>query len=137
MTSLTVRSETDEAVFPWTDKKASDMQSDVEVHGNKISGKLKFIEGGLSPSGPLAGDGYFLALHWSDPDETATSLKVGLVPSASGMDLVECIDDTDRNGVFKISNPKSQMFKMVSSNNSHTTQQTFDLSGLVLESEGV
>ena len=90
------------------------MQSDVEVHGNKISGKLKFIEGGLSPSGPLAGDGYFLALHWSDPDETATSLKVGLVPSASGMDLVECIDDTDRNGVFKISNPKSQMFKMVS-----------------------
>lgn len=135
--SLTVRSETDEAVFPWTDKKASDMQSDVEVHGNKISGKLKFIEGGLSPSGPLAGDGYFLALHWSDPDETATSLKVGLVPSASGMDLQECIDDTDRNGVFKISNPKSQMFKMVSSNDSHTTQQTFDLSGLVLESEGV
>lgn len=137
MTSLTVKSETDEAVFPWTDKKASDMQSDVEVHGNKISGKLKFIEGGLSPSGPLAGDGYFLALHWSDPDETATSLKVGLVPSASGMDLVECIDDTDRNGVFKISNPKSQMFKMISSNDSHTTQQTFDLSGLVLESEGV
>lgn len=132
-----MRSETDEAVFPWTDKKASDMQSDVEVHGNKISGKLKFIEGGLSPSGPLAGDGYFLALHWSDPDETATSLKVGLVPSASGMDLQECIDDTDRNGVFKISNPKSQMFKMVSSNDSHTTQQTFDLSGLVLESEGV
>lgn len=132
-----MRSETDEAVFPWTDKKASDMQSDVEVHGNKISGKLKFIEGGLSPSGPLAGDGYFLALHWSDPDETATSLKVGLVPSASGMDLQECIDDTDRNGVFKISNPKSQMFKMVSSNDSHTTQQTFDLSGLVFESEGV
>lgn len=135
--SLTVRSETDEAVFPWTDKKASDMQSDVEVHGNRISGKLKFIEGGLSPSGPLAGDGYFLALHWSNPDASATSLKVGLVPSASGMDLVECISDTDRNGVFKITNPKSQMFKMISSNDSHTTQQTFDLSGLVFESEGV
>lgn len=135
--SLTVRSETDEAVFPWTDKKASDMQSNVEVHGNRISGKLKFIEGGLSPDGPLAGDGYFLALHWSNPDTNATSLKVGLVPSASGMDLVECINDTDRNGVFKISNPNTQMLKMISSNASHTTQQSFDLSGLVFESEGV
>lgn len=113
------------------------MQSDVEVHGNRISGKLKFIEGGLSPDGPLAGDGYFLALHWSNPDTNATSLKVGLVPSASGMDLVECINDTDRNGVFKISDPNTQMLKMISSNASHTTQQSFDLSGLVFESEGV
>ena len=113
------------------------MQEDVVVKGNRIYGKLKFIEGGLSPSGPLAGDGYFLALHWSNPDASATSLKVGLVPSASGMDLVECISDTDRNGVFKITNPKAQLFKMISSNDSKKTQQSFDLSGLVFEDEGV
>ena len=137
MTRLTVKSETDEAVFPWTDKKASDMQSNVVVNGDDIKGTLKFIEGGLSPDGPLAGDGYFLALHWSDPDTHATSLKVGLVPSASGMDLVECINDTDRNGVFKITDPRTQTFKMVSSATGKQTVQNFSLKGLVLESEGV
>lgn len=136
MTGLTVTSETDEAVFPWTEKKASDMQSDVVVKDNKISGTLKFIEGGLADSGPLAGDGYFLALHWSNPDASATSLKVGLVPSASGMDLVECINDTDRNGVFKITNPRNQIFKMVSSNATSKTVQNFSLAGLTLEDVG-
>ena len=96
---------------------------------------MKFIEGGLSPAGALAGDGYFLALKWSDPDETATSLKVGLVPSATGMDLIECIDDTDRNGVFKITDPQNQVFKMVSSNASHKHQQIFSLKGIVFEDE--
>ena len=94
---------------------------------------MKYIEGGLSPSGPLADSGYFLALKWSNPDPTATSLKVGLVPSASGMDLVECISDTDRNGVFKITDPSTQVFKIVSSNASHKHQQIFKLTGLVLE----
>jgi len=136
LTSLTVASETDEAVFPWTDKKASDMQSDVTVSNGVISGTLHFIEGGLSPSGPLSGDGYFLALKWSDPDESATSLKVGLKPSASGMDLVECIDDTDRNGVFKITDSNAQKFFIVSSNDAHKTTQRFDLSGLTLEEVG-
>lgn len=100
------------------------------MSGNKITGTLKFMEGGLSPSGPLAGDGYFLALKWNDPDTHATSLKVGLVPSASGMDLIECIDDTDRNGVFKISS-KEQVFTMISSNDTQRTAQRFDLTGLI------
>lgn len=135
LTDLTVRAETDEVTFPWTEKKASDMQSSIVISGNKITGTLKFIEGGLSPAGPLAGDGNFIALHWSDPDTKATSLKVGLVPSASGMDLVECIDDTDRNGVFKVSNT-SQKLKIVQTDGEHVNTQTFDLSGLTLEDEG-
>ncbi len=81
----------------------------------------------------MAGSGYFLALKWSDPAQTVTSLKVGLVPSASGMDLQECIDDTDRNGVFKITDPSKQVFKMVQSNSAHKHQQIFKLTGLVLE----
>lgn len=113
------------------------MQSDVTITNGVISGELKFIEGGLSPDGPLAGDGYFIALKWNDPDATATSLKVGLKPSLSGMDLVECIDDTDRNGVFKVTPELNQMLFIVSSNASHTTKQRFDLSGLTFESPEV
>lgn len=132
MTDLTVESETDEVTFPWTDKKASDMQSDVVIANGKVSGTLNFIEGGLSPSGPLSGDGYFIALKWSDPDEGVTSLKVGLQPS-EGTGLVECIDDTDRNGVFKVTDPKNQVLKLISSNADHKTTQIFKLSGLELE----
>lgn len=106
------------------------MQSDVTVSGNKISGKLNFIEGGLSPSGTLAGDGWFVALKWTDPDTThgVTSLKVGLRPSASGMDLQECIEDTDRNGVFKITPELGQKLIIEQSNASGSkTRQVFDL----------
>lgn len=113
------------------------MQTGITVTGNKITGTLKYIEGGLSPAGPLAGSGNFLALHWSDPDTSKVdSLKVGLVPSASGMEPVECIDDPDRNGVFKISD-KSQKFVIIQSGTGHINQQTFDLSGLTLEDDGV
>lgn len=133
---LTLQSDLAGATYPWTDKTPSDFQSDVAVENGVISGTLAFIEGGLSPDGPLAGDGYFLALKWSDPDAAATSLKVGLVPSASGMDLQECIDDTDRNGVFKITDPSTQVFKMVSSSEGHETTQVFKLTGLVLAEAG-
>ena len=55
------------------------------------------------------------------------------MPSATGMDLIECIDDTDRNGVFKITDPNNQVFKMIQSNASHKHQQIFSLKGLILE----
>lgn len=131
MTDLTVESETDEATFPWTDKKASDMQSDVVIANGKVSGTLNFIEGGLSPSGPLSGDGYFMALKWSDPDEGVTSLKVGLQPS-EGTGLVECIDDTDRNGVFKVANNKTQELIFIQSDGTNRSVQVFDLNDLTL-----
>ena len=114
-------------------KKVSEMQSNVMVMDNAITGRLKFIEGGLAESGPLAGDGYFLALKFRDLDPEATSVKVGLDPSA-GTGLVEIITDPDRNGVFKISNT-NQKFKVVSTDGENlTTTQVFDLTNLVLES---
>ena len=110
------------------------MQSGITIKdGNMVTGTLKYIEGGLSPAGPLAGSGNFLALKWADPATGITSLKVGLVPSASGMDLVECIDDTDRNGVFKITDKYKQKFVIQVSDGTHTNRQTYDLSQLVCE----
>lgn len=49
------------------------------------------------------------------------------------MDLIECIDDTDRNGVFKITDPTNQVFKMIQSNADHKHMQIFKLTGLTLE----
>ena len=64
-----------------------------------------------------------------------TSLKVGLQPS-EGTGLVECIDDTDRNGVFKVAS-KDQKVVLIQSNDTKKTKQVFDLSGLIFEEPGV
>ena len=55
------------------------------------------------------------------------------MPSASGMDLVECIDDTDRNGVFKITDKQNQRLHIVQTDGTHKNIQVYDLSELELE----
>lgn len=113
------------------------MQEDITIDANNvISGKLKFVEGGVPEAG-FDEDGYYLTLHWSDPDEDATSLKVGLQPSAIGMDLVERIDDTDRNGLFKVTPDLNQRFVIIQSNANGNTKQYFSLEGLTFESEEI
>ena len=103
---------------------------DVVVSNGKITGTLKY-----QASGTFAqdwGKGYFIALKFSNIDASATSLKVGLSPSA-GTGRVEAINDPDKNGIFKITNKNQQSFKVVVSNSGHETVQYFDLSGLTLE----
>lgn len=111
----------------------SEMQSDVNVVDGKIIGTLHFIEGGLAQSGPLAGDGNFLALKFSSISPNATSVKVGLKPS-QGSGLVEILTDPDKNGVFKITNKNTQKFRIESKDaDNNTLVQEFDLKSLVLE----
>ena len=106
------------------------MQSDVIVSNDAITGTLKKLE-----TGDLVdawGEGYFLALKFSDIPDTATSVKVGLDPSY-GNGLVEIITDPDRNGAWRITSPSDQVFKVVTTDGTNTVEKTYDLSGLVLE----
>ena len=97
----------------------------------KVTGTLKFIEGGLSPSGPLSGDGNFLALKFSADDWTDyTSVKVGLEPSY-GTGLVEIINDPDKNGVFKVTDHETQKVKVVCTDGKATKVQAFSLYDVV------
>lgn len=107
-------------------------KNDIAVKGNKITGTLKFIEGGIAQSGPLAGDGYFMALKFTDPDDDATSHAVGLVPTY-GTGMVEL--DSDMNAVFKINDKDNQVLKVVSSNSDKITTKTYDLSYLKLSKD--
>ena len=138
LTDLTVAADAADKTYPWTDKTPGDFQDDVAVVGGKITGTLAFMEGGLSPSGPLAGDGYFLALKFDNfaSGLTYANVKVGLVPSASGMDLVTL--DSDKDGVFKITDKNNQVFKVVQEDSAgHKNIQLFSLKGLTLENPGV
>ena len=126
-----------DATYPWTELTPADFQSDIAVADGKITGVLNFIEGGLSPSGPLAGDGYFLALKFDNfaSGLTFANVKVGLVPSASGMGLVTL--DSDKNAVFKITDKNAQKLKTVQTDaQGHKNIQYFDLSGLELVDTG-
>lgn len=129
-----VTAEAGDTTFPWTEYTPSQFQSNVNVGDNAITGTLKFIEGGLASSGPLEGDGNFIALKFTADDwNKFTSVKVGLDPSA-GTGLVEIINDPDKNGVFKVSNT-SQVFKVVATDGTDTVTKTYSLAGLVLETE--
>lgn len=122
-----------DATYPWTELTPADFQDKVEVADGEITGELTFIEGGLSPAGPLSGDGYFLALKFSNfaSGLTYANVKVGLVPSESGMDPVTL--DSDKNAVFKISDKDSQKVEVIQTDNSgHKNIQFFGLSGLTL-----
>lgn len=121
--------------YPWTDKTPADMQTKLVVADGAITGTLKFIQGGLSPAGPLAGDGNFMALKFVNPNNKGI-VKVGLVPSASGMGLVEL--DEDMNAVFKVTGKVlgiQQVLKVETTIDDIVRTQTYDLTGLVLNTE--
>lgn len=131
MDPVTVAPENGSTVSPWdATKKVSDMQSNIVVANGKITGTLKFIKGGIAPSGILAGDGYFMALKFSDVDASATSKKVGLVPSQSS-GLVEL--DSDMNVFIKLTDKNEQIFEVVITDGTRKGIQKFDLSDLVLK----
>ena len=110
----------------------SDLQgSNVAVANGAVTGTVKWLSGNNGITAKW-GPGNFLCLKWSDIDPKANSIKVGLEPSA-GTGLVECFDDLDRNGIFKITNKNIQKFKIVISDGVNARVQTLDLSGLTLQ----
>lgn len=112
----------------------STLQSKVKVTDKEITGTLKFKEGGLAESGPLAGDGNFLALKFSSIPSDATSVKVGLTNS-QGTGLVELLGDPDMNAVGKIANKNTQKFRVEVTRPSGVVAKEWDLSKLKLETE--
>lgn len=117
---------TEDEVTLYGGKVASDLQSDITIEGDTISGSLKFIEGGLAETGYLAGDGYFLAVTWSKPAEDVTSLKVGLQPSLES-GLIEGIDDPDRTLVVKVTPSMNQKVVLVQTSDDGSRAQYFNL----------
>lgn len=56
---------------------------------------------------------------------------------SEGTGMIECFDDPDRNGVFKITDKNSQKVAFIQSDGTHKNVQLYDLSGIELEDEGV
>lgn len=109
----------------------SDVQNNVTVADNAITGTSKYIASGALADGWGAGN--FIALSLADNTFTdLTSVKIGLEPSA-GAGLQEIIDDPDKAGVFKITDKYNQKFVVVQTDGNNTVKQSYSLSGLTLE----
>lgn len=107
----------------------SDLQeNDVAVADNAVTGTLKYLA-----SGQLVdrwGAGNFLAIQFAWDDSRITDVKVGLNPSATGMELQSIFDDPDRNGAWKITDKGTQKFIIETYAGDKVNVQTLDLSGL-------
>jgi len=116
----------DATVFGHT---VGDLQSDVEVAAdNSITGTLAHVDSGSLPA--YWGAGNFLVLSLADNDFSGmTSVRVGLEPSA-GSGLVEILGDADMNVVMKVSDKDAQVFKVIATDGTNTSTQTYNLSGL-------
>lgn len=106
----------------------SSIQSNVAVNGHNITGTLHYLNTGSLVD--TWGAGNFLALKFPDADITNYTVKVGLDPS-QGSGLVEL--DSDKDGVFKITNKDTQKFIIQVTKDGKTVTQRYNLSGLVLE----
>ena len=81
------------------DHKVVDLQEGIKVKGNRITGTLKYVDSGKLPE--RWKKNWFIALEFLNIPEDATSVKVGLDPSAAG-GLVEIINDPDKAGAWGI-----------------------------------
>lgn len=108
---------------------ASQIQDEIEVSGNQITGKLfEQTEGQIVND---RGPGYFIGIKLSDLDADATSVLVGMDPS-QGSGLVEIIDDPDKIYLGKVTYKDSQVLKVVQSDGTVKRTQVWGLSGLTL-----
>ena len=87
-------------------------------------------------SGALArdwGEGYFMALGFTDNDDGAATLYAGMNPS-QGSGIVPL--DEDMDGVFKVTDKDAQTLRTVATDGLNNTKVTdYDLSGLELSDE--
>ena len=107
------------------------MQSDITITGKSITGTLKYLDGDNAIT-QVWGPGNFLCLKMPDADITTATTMVGLEPSA-GSGLVEL--DSDKNGIFKISDKNGQKFLVQVTKNGEIVVDRYDLSGLTCLSE--
>ena len=127
--SSNVTTASPEANTDYWGTKVSAMQTSVAISNGAVTGTLHKLT-----SGQLVtdwGEGYFLALKFTKNNAKITSIKVGLVPSASSMPLQEL--DADMDGVFQIKDKDAQLFEILVSDGNVSHPIFLDLSGLTLD----
>lgn len=127
--SLSVKPEDGEAVL--FGKTVNELQSDVVVSDDEVTGTLKYINGYVDFSSIVSEQsGNYLALKIeAEPAESETVVE--LVGGTKGPVTL----DDDMNIVLLIKNKDTQSIKVTTTHNKESITKTYGLSGLTLETE--
>lgn len=114
-------------------KDVDDLQSNVEVGTNKITGTLKYVTGYTGFSGNVEEQsGNYLVLHADISGDDAVTITVELVGGTSGPVTL----DSDRVIVLRIRNKDTQSVRVTASKLGYKDAvQNFTLTDLVLQTE--
>ena len=127
--SLSVKPEDGEAVL--FGKAVNELQSDVVVADDEVTGTLKYVNGYVDfSSNTSEQEGNYLALKIvAEPAEAETVVE--LVGGTKGPVAL----DDDMNIVLLIKNKDTQSIKVTTTHNEESITKTYGLSGLTLETE--
>lgn len=127
--SLSVKPEDGEAVL--FGKTVNELQSDVVVSDDEVTGTLKYVDGHVDFSSNVSEQsGNYLALKIeAEPAEAETVVE--LVGGTKGPVTL----DDDMNIVLLIKNKDTQSIKVTTTHNEESVTKTYGLSGLTLETE--
>ena len=127
--SLSVKPEDGEAVL--FGKTVNELQSDVVVSDDEVTGTLKHVDGYVDFSSNVSEQsGNYLALKIeAEPAEAETVVE--LVGGTKGPVTL----DEDMNIVLLIKNKDTQSIKVTTTHNEESVTKTYGLSGLTLETE--
>lgn len=127
--SLSVKPEDGETVL--FGKTVNELQSDVVVSDDEVTGTLKYVDGYVDFSSNVSEQsGNYLALKIeAEPAEAETVVE--LVGGTKGPVTL----DDDMNIVLLIKNKDTQSIKVTTTHNEESVTKTYGLSGLTLETE--
>ena len=127
--SLSVKPEDGEAVL--FGKTVNELQSDVVVSDDEVTGTLKYVDGYVDFSSNVSEQsGNYLALKIeAEPAEAETVVE--LVGGTKGPVTL----DDDMNIVLLIKNKDTQSIKVTVNDGEDSATKTYGLSGLTLETE--
>lgn len=110
-------------------KSANDLQSDISVVGNVISGTLNYVTGYTGFSGDVSEQsGNYIAFK-VDTEKDVDSITVELIGGTLGHPVTL---DSDRTIVIRITNTTTQSIKVVVNKNGLSQSKTYTLTGLTL-----
>ena len=128
MTSLSVRAIVDADHADLFGKDASDLQENIEVGTNAITGTLKYVADYSSAFGGDLSSGNYIALHMEVPNTTGVTITAKITNPVTL--------DADGDFVGRIADKSTQTITVVASKEGYAdVTKVYSLTGLTCESE--
>lgn len=112
-------------------KVVSDLQEDVVVSAEGVSGTLKYIDDYSSAYGSGENSGYYLALHCTTPGVEGATITSEVIGGLHGPVTL----DEDGIVISRITDKDTQTIEVVAYKDGESDSVILDLSDLVMESQ--